>query len=42
LLLYNWKDFKTFRQSVIKFDLVRNWAVVGELMTLPVAIISSL
>jgi len=25
-----------------KFDLVRNWAVVGELMSLPVAIISSL
>jgi len=25
-----------------KFDFVRNWAVIGELMTLPVAIISSL
>jgi len=28
--------------SKVKFDLVRNWAVVGELMSLPVAIISSL
>jgi len=42
LLLYHWKDFKIFRQSVGKFDLVRNWAVVGELMSMPVAIISSL
>jgi len=25
-----------------KFDLFRNWAVVGELMSLPVAIISGL
>jgi len=25
-----------------KFDLFRNWAVVGELMSLPMAIISSL
>jgi len=25
-----------------KFDVFRNWAVVGELMSLPVAIISSL
>jgi len=25
-----------------KFDLVRNWAVISELMSLPVAIISNL
>jgi len=39
LLFYHWKNFKSFRQSVRKIDLVRNWAVVGELMSLPVAII---
>jgi len=39
LLLYNWKDFKVFNKVSKKFDLVKNWAVVGELMSLPVAII---
>jgi len=34
--------FKSFRQRVRKIDLVNNWAVVGEHMSLPVAIISSL
>jgi len=42
LLLYHWKDFKSFRQVSEKFDLVRNWAVVCELMSLPAAVISSL
>jgi len=36
------KIFKVFNKVSEKFDLVRNWAIVGELMHLPVAIISSL
>jgi len=36
------KILKVFDKVSEKFDVVRNWAVVGELMTLPVAIISSL
>jgi len=39
LLFYHLKDFDKVSE---KFDLVRNWVVVGELMSLPVAIISSL
>jgi len=39
VLLYHWKDLKKFFDKVSeKFDLVRNWAAVGELMSLPVAI----
>jgi len=34
------KILKVFDKLSEKFDLVRNWAVVGELMSLPVAIIS--
>jgi len=33
---------KLFDKESEKFDLIRNWAVIGEFMTLPVAIISSL
>jgi len=36
------KILKLFDKVSEKFDLVRNWAVVGELISLPVAIISSL
>jgi len=36
------KILKLFDKVSEKFDLVRNRAVVGELMSLPVAIISSL
>jgi len=32
--------FKVFDKVSYKFDLVRNWAGIGELITLPVAIIS--
>jgi len=39
LLLYHWKDFKTFRQSE-KFDLVFNWTVVGELMSMTASLLS--
>jgi len=35
----NEKVFKIFDKMSVKFDLVRNWAVVGEFMILPVAII---
>jgi len=43
LLFYHWKDFKLFDKVSEKFDLVRNWAVVGELyLSLLVAITSSL
>jgi len=38
----NEKILKVFDKVSDKFDLVRNWAVIRELMTLPVAIISSL
>jgi len=36
------KILKVFNKVSEKFDLVRNWVVVGELMSLLVAIISSL
>jgi len=36
------KILKVFDKVSETFDLVRNWAVVDELMSLPVAIISSL
>jgi len=36
------KIFKVFDKVSEKFDLVRNWTVISELMSLPVAIISSL
>jgi len=36
------KILKLLGKGSEKFDLVRNWAVVGELMTLPVAISTSL
>jgi len=42
LLLYHWKDLKVFNKVSEKFDLVRNWAIVSELMSLTVAIIFSL
>jgi len=42
LLLYHWKDFKSFDKVSETFDLVRNWVVVGELMSLPVVMISGL
>jgi len=38
----NQKIFKLFDKVSEKFVLVRNWAVIGELMTLPVAILFSL
>jgi len=36
------KILEVFNKVLEKFNLFRNWAVVGELMSLPVAIISSL
>jgi len=39
---YYYFILKVFDKVSEKFDLVRNWAVVGELMSLIVAIISSL
>jgi len=36
LSLEIWKDFKLFNKVSEKFNLVKNWAVLGELMILPV------
>jgi len=36
------KILRLFDKVSEKFELVKNWAVVGELMSLPVAIMSSL